>query len=102
MYSKQLEVMEKQKVYVVNFLEVENKTFANVICEGVVADKETAINECKKLFESILNDYINNKDIIVFKQNMKIKYSKDKFTFYDSMNSYYAELSVVEKVLEYK
>lgn len=40
--------MEKQNVYVVNFLEVGNNIPANVICEGVVADKETAIAECKK------------------------------------------------------
>ena len=92
--------MEKQKVYVVNFLENGYETAVNVVCEGVFLNKDTAINECEIVFENSLNNYIHSKE--VFEQDMEIEKFNDKFTFYDPKNDYYAELTVVEKELEYK
>ena len=90
--------MEKQKVYVMNFLENGNNNPANVVCEGVFLDKNIAIDECEKVFENSLNDYIHNQE--VFEQDMEIERFDDKFTFYDPDNDYYVELTVVEKELE--
>lgn len=90
--------MEKQKVYVVNFLENGNGNPVNVVCEGVFLDKKTAIDECEKAFENRLNDYIHNQE--VFEQDMEIEWFNDEFRFYDPKYDYYVEMTVTEKELE--